>query len=362
LYKEGKASIKQGKAFLNPKAKFLRDLSVALLNCTSKKNARILDATSGTGIRGIRYFLETKAKDVTMLDMNKDAYNSARKNAKENKIKAVILNKSLQEFANSKKQRFDVIDVDPFGGLSPYIYDIMKIASNGTILMLTATDTAVLCGAHGSACIRIYGSKPMHNEMCHETGIRILINYILGIASQFNYGIEVLFSVSYAHYMRVFIRLKYGSENSLLSIKNTGYAYYCNRCGFRSFEKKLLPKNTKCYYCKSDMQISGRMWLGNLCDNNTASKMLKYFRKHYDKNEINLLDTINNELDLPLYYSIPKTTRMMHTVSISPTEVISRLKKYGYDATRTHFDYNSVKTNADIKVIKNCINEKRDKL
>ncbi len=358
MYKEGRAAIRQGKAFLNPKAKMLRDLSIALLNSTANKNSKILDATSGTGIRAIRYFLETKAKEITILDMNKDAYNSTKLNIKENKVKANALNESLQEFANKEKHQFDFIDVDPFGGLSPYIYDIMKMSRNGTILMLTATDTAVLCGAHESACIRIYGSKPMHNELCHETGIRILVNYVLGIAAQFNYGIEVLFSISYAHYMRIFIRLKYGSANSLASIKNTGYAYYCASCGFRKTEKRLLPKNTMCNCCKSEMMISGRMWLGSLYNANITAKMLAYFKKHYDETETSALEMIKNEADIPLFYSIPKTTRMMHTVSISPTEVISRLKELGYTATRTHFDYDSVKTNADINIIKNCINKK----
>ena len=31
----------------------------------------------------------------------------------------------------------------------------------------------------------------MHNELCHETGMRIMIGYIARTAAQFNLGIDV---------------------------------------------------------------------------------------------------------------------------------------------------------------------------
>ena len=61
-YKEGKAVIAAGNAFLNPESRFSRDVSIAFASMVSKKGTRILDATTATGLRGIRYYKETKAK------------------------------------------------------------------------------------------------------------------------------------------------------------------------------------------------------------------------------------------------------------------------------------------------------------
>jgi tRNA (guanine26-N2/guanine27-N2)-dimethyltransferase len=84
----------------------------------------------------------------------------------------------------------------------------MKIAGNGTELMVTATDTAVLCGADREACMRLYDSRPIHNELCHESGMRTMVGYIARTAAQFNFGIKVALSFSYMHYIRAFVRLE----------------------------------------------------------------------------------------------------------------------------------------------------------
>ncbi len=326
------------------------------------RKTKILDATAGTGIRGIRYLLEAKAKGITMLDMNASAYKEAKKNVTANKVKIKVINTSIQEFANTTRERFDFIDVDPFGGISPYVYDMMKISKDGTYLMLTSTDTAVLCGAHAEACMKLYGSKPMHNELCHEAGIRILINFVAGIAAQFNFGIRVMMSVSYAHYMRVFLKLEHGSANALATLKRTGYLHYCRKCGSRTWETRFIPKESKCIECGSDVSSAGRMWLGNLYDKAETKRMLGYFVERFPvSKEIAFMRTIDQEADLPFFYSIPETTRMMHIESVSPIEVIKRLKGKGYTATRTHFNSDAVKTDAGMDAVKKCIMSKRSK-
>ena len=355
MYTEGKARIKQGKAFLNPRAKFLRDISVAFISGKATKKTKILDATAATGIRGIRYYLETKAKHITMLDMNRSAFRSAVQNSAANKVKADIISTSLQEFANTTKERFDFIDVDPFGGIAPYVYDAMKISKDGTYLMLTSTDGAVLCGAHASACMKIYGAKPMHNELCQEAGIRIMIGFIAGIAAQFNYGIEVLLSVWDAHYMRVFLRLNHGSNAALAAVKSTGYLHYCRKCGFRRYENGFIPHVSPCKECGSPMDTAGRLWLGSLYQKNEKENLLKYSRE--DCEGISAIKTINEEYDVPFFYSIPTITKIMHLQSVSPNEVIGRLKEKGFEATRTQFDGSGVKTNADFRTLKKCIKD-----
>ena len=66
------ASINEGNAritvnegvFYNPKMKKLRDISVAFLIAVGAGGMHVLDSTSATGIRGIRYAQEAGAGEV----------------------------------------------------------------------------------------------------------------------------------------------------------------------------------------------------------------------------------------------------------------------------------------------------------
>ncbi len=358
MYTEGRAVIKYEKgAFLNPDARMSRDISVAFVAASSNRVTTVLDATAATGIRGIRYYLETPARKVTLLEMNKSALPIAKKNVALNRVKSKVLGKSIQEFANTADGKFDIIDLDPFGGVTPYVYDLMKISKNGTCLMITATDTAVLCGADYRACLRLYDSRPMHNEICHEVGLRILIGYVARVAAQFNFGVEALASFSYLHYMRIIIRLAHGQGNAAGSIKNIGYAHYCNKCLNRGVEFAAIPRDTSCKLCGNALETSGKVWLGRLYNEETLGSMKNAMLEsvNYDKKSIGLVESMSEELHDPLYYSIPRITKRMGIGSVSTSGLIEMLRKKGYRASRTHMSSYGIKTNAGIKELGSCV-------
>ena len=356
MYTEGKARIKYtANAFLNPEAKLSRDFSVAFINSIAAGSTSVLDSTAATGIRGIRYCLETDAKELTLLEINKDSFVSLKKNLAFNKVKARAYNKSIQEFANTAKERFDIIDLDPFGGVTPYVYDLMKVSKGGTYLLATATDTAVLCGAEQKACVRLYDSVPMHNELCHETGIRILIGYIARVAVQFNFGIEILSSLSYMHYMRVFLKLSSGTESANQTVKSMGYAYFCGKCHNRYCAAGRMP-DTACRICGNRLEISGKLWAGNLYNKKTSSSMRGYLEKNgADSRELKLIGTIENELDIPMYYSVPRLTKKLGAGSVSPERVMEALRKRGFAASKTHMHDSCIRTDASIKDLEGIV-------
>ena len=356
MYKEGKARIRYcGSAFLNPKAAISREISVAFVKSIAKRATRVLDATAATGIRGIRYCMEDGIRDLTLLEINAGAYKELKRNLAFNGVKACALNKSIQEFSNTCNEHFDVIDLDPFGGVAPYIYDLMKISRDGTHLIATATDTAVLCGAGLKACMRIYGARPMHNELCHEAGLRILIGYIARTAAQFNFGVEVLMSVSRIHYMHVFLRLRHGSLKAMDSLSNMGYAYYCNRCCFRTYERAFAATSRTCPECGNALEIYGAMWLGNLYDKKTTQAVRECLGSGAGKGAVSLMDRINGELDTPFYYDMPRLTRNMRMSSVSPVKVMEALERAGFDASLTHIDPDAIRTRADLNRVKRAI-------
>ncbi|MGD0510603.1 MAG: methyltransferase [Candidatus Micrarchaeaceae archaeon] len=358
LYKEGKSVIKYTSgSFLNSEAALSRDISVAFVGALSSKSTSILDATSATGIRGIRYFLETPSKSITFLDINKDAFKSLKKNISFNKVKSKSFQDSIQEFANTTDKKFEMIDLDPFGGVTPYIYDLMKVSRSGTCLMITATDAAVLCGADFRACVRLYDAKPMHNEICQEVGLRLLIGYVARVAAQFSFGVEVLCSFSYLHYMRVFLRLHHGSKNASSSIKMLGYVHYCNKCLYRGTESAVLPRINTCKLCGSLMDVSGKVWLGNLNDKDILKSIKDKMAdsNSYDSKSLELVDGLSNEVDIPLFYSVARITKNMGIGSISTTKLIGLLKAHGFSASRTHLSKYGIKTNASLDEIKACV-------
>ena len=360
MYREGKAVIKYTKkSFLNPDAMMSRDISVAFASVFAKKDSKVIDTTSATGIRGIRYYLETPSKDITMLEMNDDVLESLKKNVKYNRVKAKIMGDSIQKFANSTSDKFDIIDLDPFGGATPYIYDLMKISKDGTYLMITVTDTAVLCGADYKACIRLYDARPMHNEICHEVGMRILIGYVAKVAAQFNFGIEVLASFSYLHYMRIFVKIKHGSTSALDSVKKLGYVHCCTKCLYRHTEKSTFPAMHKCEMCGAQLETAGKVWLGSLQDIHAVSAVVREMdgKQTYNSKSIEFMKGISQEIDMPLYYEIPKITRKMGIGSVSTNALILGLRSHGFLASRTHISRYGIKTDANIKQIKSAILE-----
>ncbi len=356
MYKEGRAIILRHKnAFLNPKARASREISLALAK-QMYKGGEVLDATAATGIRGIEYAAELGA-NVTMLEINKSAYKDLAANLRYNYGKHVIkkgsvetLDESFQKFANTSERRFEIIDIDPFGSAAPYIFDVMKLVSDSSYLFVTGTDVAVLCGAHRNACLKLYGAMPMHNEFCHEAGIRIMLGYITKIAAQFNYGIVPIISLYYAHYMRVFVKFEHGAKSAIASIGKLGYAYYCEKCGNRAYETGFFAKDMKCGICGSKMTAAGSMWMGSITDKEIAKRTYELLGDGASKEAKDLLERIADEIDLPFYYSIPQLTKKLAIGSVNMRDLMGSLSETG-SVSRTHFDYSSIKTNVPYKEI-----------
>ncbi len=355
---EGRAKIRLSDGvFYNPKMRELRDISVMFLKaCKIDPKDAMLDSTSATGVRGIRYALEVKIRNVMFLDMNRGAYLNTKRNVSENKIKAIVLNKSIQEFCNTTESRFDFIDLDPFGSPAPNIYDLMKVVKEGTMLMVTATDMAVLCGAHPNACLKIYGAKPLHGELCHESAVRILIGYVAKAAAQFNFGVEVKFVVAHQHYIRVFLGLRHGAERAVYSVKQLGFGNFCVKCHWFGYLRGLVPKlGTECENCGNRVEGFGPVWLGGLYDKNLVKEMLRVGKRDrlIDKDSVELVERISEEYDTPFFYSVPKLTKSLKLGGVSPDSVIKGLN--GYETSRTQFDGSGIKTNAGIKIVTKAV-------
>ncbi|MBU1975430.1 MAG: hypothetical protein KKG59_03425 [Nanoarchaeota archaeon] len=283
LVPEEKKISKKLPVFYNPVMKFNRDMSVLLLKAIGKKNLKIGLPLTGTGIRGIRFLKEIpeQISYIFMNDNNPGFIKLVSDNLKLNAIKKqktaythflksrqkVELNKEmLTIFKPYNKQivlsnteanlfmlctpGFDYIDIDPFGTPNPFLDSAcMRLARDG-ILAVTATDTSALCGTYIGACKRKYWAIPMHNEIMHEVGLRILIRKVQLIGAQYEKALIPVFSYSKEHYMRIFFR--------------------CDKGKARVDEVMKLHDQFEYFG-----QVAGPLWLGNLGDPTVIAKMFK---------------------------------------------------------------------------------------
>lgn len=67
-----------------------------------------------------------------------------------------------------RKDAFHAIDLDPYGCPSIFLDGAVRCIANGGLLMVTATDMAVLAGNSPETCYVKYGAVSLKSKSCHE--------------------------------------------------------------------------------------------------------------------------------------------------------------------------------------------------
>lgn len=316
--------------FYNPVMRSNRDIAVLLLNSLNKKNMSIADPLAASGVRSIRFVLElkkNKIKSIDINDNNKKAIKLIKENIKINNIfdinkKIKIHNKDANFFLLESKG-FDYIDIDPFGYPGPFLQSsVQRIARDG-ILAVTATDTSALCGNSPKACMRKYWAKPLRNELMHETGLRILIRFVQLIGAMNEKALIPVFCYYRDHYMRCYFRTEKGKQKV----------------------DKILKQH-------DFFDNSGPVWTGKLFDKKLVNIMNKNIKIIDDKNTIKLLKIIEQEAGINTlgFYDIHKICKKHKIKQVPKTEnIIKKIKKKGFKASRTHFKPQGIRSNIDSK-------------
>ena len=250
--------------FYNPVMEFNRDLTVLAFQAYQRKANKeisICDPLTSQGIRGIRFAVEIEGvKKILISDINLRAFKLAKHNVKLNGLEDLVAVKHkdancVLSCNSSPEKRFDVIDVDPFGTPTPFIGSAVRALRNGGLLASTATDLAPLCGVHPKACIRKYGGKPLRTEYCHELAVRLLAGCTATLAARYDVGIQVVFSHSSEHYIRVYAQIAYGAKKADESVKTLGYILHCFNCLHRETAHHPFG-SLQCPECGSKMDYA----------------------------------------------------------------------------------------------------------
>ncbi|WP_258084424.1 tRNA (guanine(10)-N(2))-dimethyltransferase [Thermococcus thermotolerans] len=344
--------------FYNPVMALNRDISVLAVGIFKPK--RVLDALSATGIRGIRYALETPAEEVWLNDINPDAFNLILKNVRLNlgvegewiSEKSIAFQGKKEMVANlddanrlmaEKFRYFDFLDLDPFGSPVEFLDTALRSVRRRGVLAITATDTGVLCGAYRHACRRKYLAEPIRGELCHEAGLRILIGTVVRYAAKYDLGVDVLLAYYRDHYFRAFLRLKSGARKADGSLSNLGYLRQEPNGRFE-YEKAFIPEG---------LPAHGPLWLGPLKTQEFVDEMLSLAGTHSlaHKKTLQFIKTLAGELDVPFHYDTHALARRNNIQVGKLVDIIGALREKGYRATRTHFSPVALKTDAPFEEV-----------
>ena len=341
--------------FFNRRMELNRDITVLLLPLLEP--SEYLDAMGATGIRGIRVAAECGVP-VTINDRDPAAVGLIRQNVDRSGRPIEVTEREAGALLSERS--FDAVDLDPFGTPAWVIDDAIR--GTRRFLLVTATDTAPLCGAHLRAGIRRYGAVPMNTEYHSEVGLRILLGFVARETAKYDRGIEPLFCYAREHFVRLQLRIRRGAQAADRSLARMGYIHQCRKCPYREEQAGLLAVSRCCPQCGEPLQPVGPLWLGAIQDNailaglagRAGSAELGTLR-----DIVKLLEACRGELPTSSFYDYHKIAKRLHCSPPDIETVLSRITSGGYPATRTHYSGYGIKTEAPLPIILAAVSARR---
>lgn len=300
----------------------------------------VLEALAASGLRSCRYAKEIpRIKSILTNDLSSAAVESIGRNARHNQVDHIIIpnnDDACQVFykALASKKRYDVVDLDPYGSAAPFLDAAVQVVSDGGLLCVTCTDTAVLAGSQPESCFGKYGGLNVPNApYTHELALRILLHSIQSTAAKYKLGIEVLMSCSIDYYVRVFVRVKHSSVLMKEASSKTAILNACQTCN--SFLVQPLGKLIKtekgrkygpfqmkmkeiCDICSRTTHIAGPFYSDSLHNRVFVLKMMHHVANHEKQygtweRMAGMISVISEELsDCPFYFVLPKMCNVIH--------------------------------------------------
>ena len=224
--------------------------------CMRKNEFRVLDALSATGLRALRYAHELPfVTSVTANDLSRQATDAIKLNVKHNKLEEKV--KTATSNANAhmysavnegddkgNSSKYQVIDLDPYGTVAPFIDAALQALANDGLLCVTSTDTAVFASnSYPEKSFSLYGGLPVKGYHSHEVGLRLLLHAIASSAARYGLAIEPLLSLSIDFYARLFIRVR-KSPAEVKYLAGKTMIVYCCDAGCGAWKAQYLAKNS----------------------------------------------------------------------------------------------------------------------
>lgn len=410
---EGCAKIKTaGKVFYNPVQEFNRDLSILVLRVFSRyfieeksslkkikesptfsndlqsanlpekgvkfeNGISILEALSATGLRSIRYAKEIPGiKQIIANDLSEQAVADIKRNVEDNQVLDIVTpnhdDATMLMYKHRREGRFDVIDLDPYGCPSIFLDSAIQSVTDGGLLLVTATDMAILAGNSPETCYSKYGSVSLKIKSCHEMAVRILLQCIESHANRYSRYIVPLLSISADFYIRVFVRVYTSAHKCKFTLSKLSNVFHCTGCDSFTLQplgclkKNDKPNNfkfglpavpvvpMKCEHCGGTQHMGGPIWSDPIHSSDFVEKLLQNISEDLGtfRRIEGVLNMINEELhDSPLYYTLDRLSGTLHTETMPMLAIRSAILNAGFRVSYSHMNKTGIKTDAPGKVI-----------
>jgi len=256
------------------------------------------------------------------------------------------------------ERHFDVVDIDPFGTPIPFADPAFNGA--GTMVCVTATDTAPLCGAHFESGVRSYSAVPRNTEFHAEMGARILLGALVRTAARYDLAARPVVTHATKHYVRTYLRLESGATVANETVDDLGYVYHCQQCLYREHGRGLVADPPEaCPDCGEHLGPAGPLWLAPTCDPNFVERVAAQVTDDLGTAEQarGLLATLAAELDEPTHYDQHRLCKRWGRGAMAMDDFLDRLRDAGHDASRTHYGGTTFKTDADVTAIRDATAE-----
>ncbi|XP_071359933.1 tRNA (guanine(26)-N(2))-dimethyltransferase [Trachinotus anak] len=335
---------------------------------------RVLEGLAASGLRSVRFALEVPGlQSVTANDFSAKAAALIARNAQYNGV-SHLLQASCRDASmlmyemRGKKERYDVIDLDPYGSPASFLDAAVQAVSEGGLLCITCTDMAVMAGNSGETCYSKYGSVSTKAKYCHEMALRIILHSLDQRAGVYQRYIQPLLSVSVDFYIRVFVRVFTGQATVKNSASKQALVYNCVGCG--SFHLQRMGRRTingkhmkysaatgppvrpECDHCGQRHQLGGPIWAEPIHDLPFVQKVLSAVsgnpsRFGTAKRIEGMLSMVTEELeDVPLYYTVDSLSSTIHCNTPPLLQFRSALLHAGHRVSLSHACKNAIKTDA----------------
>jgi tRNA (guanine26-N2/guanine27-N2)-dimethyltransferase len=375
LYKrwDGKFEPSWAPVFYNPLMIFNRDISVIALSAyyntyCPKKSVKAVDLLSATGVRAVRYALESVGIErIYANDKNPRSYKLIKDNIRLNNLGEKITplnleaNYALLYIKTILNEPILYVDIDPYGSPLPFMENSIRLVGHRGMIGFTATDIAPVVGARIRASVRRYYSLPGKTPFSRELGIRIILGAVARIAGSQEKSIKPLVSFYKDYYIRGFVLLERGSGKADRSISQVGYVRYSPYTGYTCYTAGPVPGECEVDpYTGKRMLTYGPLWTGLLGDKEFLEKLsekadtLESHLKSFIKGFVNQMMEEYSITPSPPY-RLDHCARFTGGKTPKPRMVVESLREIGYNAVVSYLDPQSVRTDAPVRdIIKVC--------
>lgn len=340
-----------------------------------EEGLRVLEGLAASGLRSIRFAREVPGlRLVVANDASARAVDLIRHNVQLNEVAHLVQPnqadaRMLMYQHQRVSDRFEVIDLDPYGSPAPFLDAAVQAVSEGGLLCVTCTDMAVLAGNSGETCYSKYGAMALKSRACHEMALRIVLHSLDLRANCYQRFVVPLLSISADFYVRVFVRVFTGQAKVKASASKQALVFQCVGCG--TFHLQRLGKASgasggrvkfsaacgppiapECEHCGQRHQLGGPLWVEPIHDLDFVSRVLGAVstnpsRFHTSERIRGVLSVITEELpDVPLYYTLDQLSSTIHCNTPSLLQLRSALLHAGFRVSLSHACKNAVKTDA----------------